>query len=138
MEILDNLSSCSRKERLENAAGDSDEEGLSHARPISGQGQIEAVKQNGYALKNAAPDARRGTRQAAHPERATDLSVEQPRPDCRGGVVPEGRSQDFSTCRLFPPVRTASPNLPGDALGVPGGGGVLGLGISEATKAPTL
>ena len=26
----------------------------------------------------------------------------------------------------------ASPNLPGDSLGVPGGGGVLGLGKSEA------
>ena len=60
-----------------------------------------------------------------------EMKAEYPRLGYRGGVVPEEPAPGGTTRCYNPPVRTASPNLPGDALGVRGGGGVLGKANSE-------
>ena len=98
------------------------EEGLLHVCPLSGQitRHNEDEKKKMEEMKAS---GQRGTRRAAEPESPT-----------KGGVEPESRPQDFLHA-LIPPVRMASPNLPGDSLGVLGGGAVQGLGIREA-KAP--
>ena len=106
-----------------------------HARPISGQ--IARPSDEKKKMEEMKAGERRGTRRGAEPESPTDPSAERLRPSRGGGgggAREPDRPQDFSTRRLIPPVRMASPNLPGDALGVPGGGGVLGLGISEASR----
>ena len=103
-------------------------------------GQIEPARQNGYALKHTTPEHKAneiGLKAVNQNEYA--LKHEAPRHEAtqaglRGGGTETECSQDFSTRCFIPPVRTASPNLPGDALGVPGGGAVLGLGKNEAIK----
>ena len=111
---------------------DADGGRLVHVCPLSGQIGLEAMKQKGNALQYAAPEGRRGTRRAAHPRRATDPSASRPRPGrAEGGVGPLAGPRIFLHA-FIPPVRMASPNLPGDSLGVLGGGAVLGLGKREA------
>ena len=103
-------------------------------------GQIEPVRQNGYALKHTTPEHKAneiGLEAVNQNEYA--LKHEAPRHEAtqaglRGGGAETECPQDFSTRCFIPPVRTASPNLPGDALGVPGGGAVLGLGKNEARR----
>ena len=81
--------------------------------------RLEAVKQNEHALKHEAPGHK---------------AIQAGLRGGVGGAREPDRPQDFSTRRDIPPVHTASPNPPGDALGVPGGGGVLGTGNREATR----
>ena len=93
------------------------------------------MKQNEYAPKHATPEHKaKEIRLEAVKQNEYALKHEATQAGLRGGVVPEGRPQDFSTRRDIPPVHTASPKLPGDALGVPGGGGVLGTGNREARR----
>ena len=90
-------------------------------------GQI-AAKQNGHALKHAGPESgTRGKRQAAHLERATDLSAARFRPECKeGGPILGEDGPGIFLHASSPPVQTASPNPPEDSLGVLGDGAVLG------------
>jgi len=78
------------------------------------------VKQNEYALKHEA------------------LRHEATQAGLRGGGTETECSQDFSTRCFIPPVRTASPNLPGDAFGRPGRRCRIGAGQKRGKKAPSL
>ena len=92
---------------------------LEHAAPEHKANSIgpKAVKQNGNAQKHEAPG-----------QMATEAGLRG------GGSCQRAGPQDFSTRCYKTPVHTASPNPPGDSLGVLGGGGVLGLSNSEVTR----